>query len=65
MRCAEEARLVEPFLEIQMSLQQKGRAEDCASPGAAQPFSPTPMEQSHDCSVLRDTAAVLQATEGI
>lgn len=57
MQCAEEGRLVELFLEIQMSLQQKGRAEDCASPGAAQPFSPTPMEQSNDCSVLRDTAA--------
>lgn len=38
--------------------------EVCASPAAPQPFSPVPVEQSNDCSLLRDTAASPQGSRG-
>lgn len=38
--------------------------EVCASPAAAQPFSPASMEQSKDCIFLRDIAANSQGDRG-
>lgn len=39
-------------------------AEAGASPAAAQPFSPVPVEQSSGCSFPRDTAASSQGDRG-
>ena len=39
-------------------------AEACASPAAAQPSSPAPIEQSNDCSLPRDIAASSQGNRG-